>query len=52
LLLAAEGLANTVIEDYLNAHNDDPQPFAWVASAESILEKTSRGRVALEAITN
>ena len=40
------------IESYLNAHNDDPKPFVWVASAESILEKVSRGRVALEAITN
>jgi transposase len=42
----------TAIETYLKAHNDDPKPFVWVASAESILEKVRRGRVALEAITN
>ena len=35
----------SAIENYLNAHNDDPKPFVWVASAESILEKVSRGRV-------
>lgn len=42
----------TTIETYLKVHNDDPKPFAWVASAESILEKVRRGRVALDAITN
>jgi transposase len=40
------------IETYLKAHNDNPKPFVWVATAESILEKVRRGRVALEAITN
>jgi transposase len=40
------------IETYLKASNDNPKPFVWVASAESILEKVRRGRVALEAITN
>jgi transposase len=40
------------IETYLKANNDNPKPFVWVASAESILEKVRRGRVALEAITN
>jgi transposase len=43
---------NSAIENYLNAHNDDPKSFVWIASAESILEKVSQGRVALEAITN
>ena len=42
----------SAIERYLNAHNDDPKPFVWVTSAESILEKVGRGRVALETITN
>jgi transposase len=42
----------SAIENYLNAHNDDPKPFVWAASAESILEKVSRGRVALDSITN
>ncbi|MDQ6945792.1 MAG: IS630 family transposase [Actinomycetota bacterium] len=38
------------IEDYLKAKNADPQPFVWTATAESILEKVRRGRVALDAI--
>jgi transposase len=37
----------TAIEAYLNAHNDEPRPLVWTASAESILEKVARGRVAL-----
>ncbi len=40
------------IEEYLAAHNDDPQPFQWTATTEQILEKVRRGRVALNAITN
>ena len=40
------------IESYLAAHNDDPRPFVWTATAEEILEKVRRGRVALEAITS
>ena len=35
------------IEAYLAAHNDDPKPFVWTATAEDILEKVRRGRVAL-----
>lgn len=27
----------TVIEDYLGAHNQDPKPFIWTATADSIL---------------
>jgi transposase len=42
----------TAIETYLKASHDDPKPFVWVASAESILEKVRRGRVTLEAIAN
>ena len=30
----------TAIEDYLSAHNDDPKPFVWTATAESILAKS------------
>lgn len=40
----------TAIEDYLTSHNNDPKPLVWTASAESILEKVTRGRVALESI--
>jgi transposase len=38
------------IEAYLDANNADPQPFVWTASADAILEKVRRGRVALQAI--
>jgi transposase len=40
------------IENYLRIHNDDPKPFIWTATAESILEKVQRGRVALNRQTN
>jgi len=39
------------IEDYLQAHNGDPKPFVWTATADSILEKVRRGRVALQAVS-
>jgi transposase len=39
----------TKIEDYLDAHNDDPKPFIWTATADDILAKVARGRVALQA---
>jgi transposase len=42
----------TAIEAYLAAHNDNPKPFQWTASADQILDKVRRGRVALEAIIN
>jgi len=38
------------IEAYLDAHNDDPKPFVWTATAQDILAKVARGRVALQAI--
>ncbi len=38
------------IEDYLAAHNDNPKPFIWTATAEEILTKVARGRVALQAV--
>ena len=40
----------TAIEEYLHTHNDDPKPFVWTATAESILEKVRRGRVTLEQV--
>ena len=36
------------IEVYINKNNKDPKPFIWTKSAEAILEKVKRGRVALE----
>ncbi|HZA18295.1 MAG TPA: IS630 family transposase, partial [Pseudonocardiaceae bacterium] len=38
----------TAIEDYLKAHNDNPKPFVWTATAEQILAKVERGRVTLQ----
>ena len=40
------------IEEYLRVHNEDPKPFVWTATAESILEKVRRGRVTLENTEN
>jgi transposase len=39
------------IEAYLQANNQNPQPFIWTATADQILEKVRRGRVTLDAIT-
>ncbi len=38
------------IEDYLDAHNDEPKPLIWTAIAESILEKATRGQVAFQTV--
>ena len=40
------------IDAYLNATNQDPKPFVWTATADSILEKVRRGRVVLDEITS
>ena len=40
------------IEAYLQAHNDDPKPFVWSATAENIPAKVRRGRVALNQAAN
>ncbi len=36
------------IEDYIANHNDDPKPFVWTKTAEEIIAKVKRGRVALD----
>lgn len=38
------------VEAYLDSHNDEPKPLIWTATAESILEKVARGRVALQTV--
>jgi transposase len=38
----------TAIEEFIRVHNDDPKPFVWTATAEEIIEKVRRGRVALK----
>ena len=40
------------IEEYLRVHNENPKPFEWTATAESILKKVQRGRVTLNQATN
>ena len=38
------------IEEFLQAWNESPKPFAWTATIESIMEKITRARQALETI--
>jgi transposase len=38
------------IEQYIEAHNADPKPFIWTASADDILEKVKRGRAKLDKV--
>ncbi len=42
----------TAIETYLTTNNTNPMPLIWTATAEQILTKVRRGRVALNTITN
>ena len=35
------------IRDFIDAHNEEPAPFVWTASASDILEKVKRGRAKL-----
>ncbi|GLP79975.1 IS630 family transposase [Mycobacterium antarcticum] len=39
------------IQEYLDSHNDAPRPYVWTATAESILAKVARGRIALEKVS-
>lgn len=39
------------IQEYIDAHNDNPKPYVWTATAESILAKVARGRIALEKVS-
>jgi hypothetical protein len=32
------------IADYVEAHNKDPKPFAWVADADAILDRIKKVR--------
>jgi transposase len=42
----------TAIEAYLTAYNNDPKPLVWTATAQDILAKVRRGRVALNQLSN
>jgi hypothetical protein len=39
------------IQEYIDAHNNDPKPYVWTATAESILTKVARGRIALKKVS-
>jgi transposase len=39
------------IQEYIDSHNDAPRPYVWTATAESILAKVARGRIALERVS-
>jgi transposase len=38
------------IQQYLDAHNNDPKPFIWTASIDSILEKVARCKAVFETV--
>lgn len=40
------------IEEYLQASNDDPKPYAWTATTESILAKVARARTTLDQVVS
>jgi transposase len=40
------------IQDYLDANNDNPKPYTWTATAESILAKVARARAALNQVVS
>jgi transposase len=35
------------IREFIEAHNQDPKPFRWTATADKIIEKVGRARIAL-----
>lgn len=44
------GALVNAIDEYLQAHNADPVPFEWTATAEQILEKVQRARTTLKTL--
>lgn len=40
------------IEIYLEANNEDPRPYTWTATAESILAKVARARTTLDKVVS
>jgi transposase len=39
------------IEEYIEVHNDNPKPYKWTKTADEIIEKVRRGRIALHQVT-
>jgi len=40
------------IKAYIEQHNDNPKPFVWTKTAEQIIEKVGRARLALQKLDN
>lgn len=38
------------IQEYIDAHNEDPKPYKWTATAETILAKVARARTTLNTV--
>jgi hypothetical protein len=38
------------IDEFLTAHNQDPKPFVWTASIDTILEKVGRCKAVIETV--
>ena len=38
------------IQEYIDAHNEDPKPYKWTATAESILARLARARTTLDTV--
>ncbi|MCC6426660.1 MAG: hypothetical protein IT435_07540 [Phycisphaerales bacterium] len=38
------------ITAYIDAHNDDPEPFVWTAGVQDILQKVRRARATLDKV--
>jgi hypothetical protein len=55
ILLAADGMSNIrsvpqlidAVMSYIDQHNSNPKPFVWRKTAEEIIEKVGRARLAL-----
>lgn len=41
---------NQAIRAYLDAHNANPKPFRWTATADTIIAKHQRGKRLLESL--
>src|SRR5258705_1366259 len=41
----------TSTQEYIDAPTNDPRPYVWTATAESILAKVARGRITLEKVS-
>ncbi len=42
----------TAIEEFIDAHNQDPKPLVWTAKLKDILPKIARAHAALDTVTN